>query len=156
MPEFKQAEMLQEFAEEVFEISKDFWAAQSRSRGKNQSEISETEFLTLDILARSAEPLTVGEIQREIGVLPAQMSRIIRSLESKSDGPFVVCSINTGDKRKIDVNLTNLGHDAHRAYREYKLGNMQKMMQSLDLNDRQELMRILRVLQASLRKPPSR
>ena len=152
MSDFEQAEMLQEFAEEVFEISKEFWAVQNRSRGRHPLEISETEFLTLDVLARGSELLTVGEIQREISVLPAQMSRIIRSLENKTDGPFIQCSINPQDKRKINVKLTKLGWDAHRAYREYKLGNLQKILKNLEEHDRQEFMRVLRVIQGNLHK----
>jgi hypothetical protein len=40
--------------------------------------------------------------------LPAQMSRIIRSLEAR-ERPMIVCRINPQDKRKIDVCLTAAG-----------------------------------------------
>ena len=109
MPTLSQAQQLKEFAEEVFELSKDIWTTQSKSKGKDQAEITETEFLALDLLSQS-QPLTVGDIQRKIGVLPAQMSRVIRSLENKSDGPLISCQINPADKRKIDVELTDAGY----------------------------------------------
>ena len=68
MPTLQLAQQLKQFAEEILEISKGFWIAQSRTRGKEPLEITETEFLALDIL-RQSQPLTVGDIQRQIGVL---------------------------------------------------------------------------------------
>lgn len=151
MPTLEQARQLQQFVEEIFEISKDVWAAQSKAKAEHESEISETEFLALDLLVKS-EPLTVGEMQRKIGVLPAQMSRIIRSLESKGGHPLIECNINPNDKRKIDVHLTKAGHQAHDAYRKLKLGSTEKMLLSLSDEDRQEFMRLVRLLRDGMRK----
>ncbi len=146
MPTFQQAEQLRAFAEEVFSLSKEVWAQQSRSPGREPTEITETEFLTLDILSRATETLSVGDIQRQLGVLPAQMSRIIRSLESKPDGPLVRCEINKSDKRKIDVSLTDDGIRTYQAYRQMKLASTQKLLLALSEQDRQEFMRILRLI----------
>ena len=152
MPTSNQAQQLKDFVDEIFELSKAIWAAQSRSKGKDsQQEISETEFLTLDLLTRS-QPLTVGEIQRSIGVLPAQMSRVIRALESKGDEPLIACKINLQDKRKIDVELTPSGEKAHQAYRQMKLGSIEKMLLGLSEHDRGEFMRILRLIREQMRK----
>jgi DNA-binding MarR family transcriptional regulator len=137
--------------EEIFELSKDVWAAQSRAKGKDETEISETEFLALDFLFKSPVPQTVGDIQRYIGVLPAQMSRVIRSLESKGEKPLIRCSINLQDKRKIDVELTDEGRHAHHGYREMKLGSIQKMLLVLSERDREEFVRILRQIRTSMR-----
>lgn len=147
----EQARQLREFAAEIFELSKDVWTAQSRSKGKDSAEITETEFLTLDLL-RKSQPLTVGEIQRHIGVLPAQMSRVIRALESKGDQPLISCKINPDDKRRIDVALTPAGVEAHEAYRQVKLGSVQKLLLSLTDRDREEFMRILRLIRDKARK----
>ena len=152
MPDFKQAEQIKAFADEIFELSTVAWTAQSRSRGKGITELSETEFLTLDILAKAARLYTVGEIQREIGILPAQMSRVIRSLETKADKPLVACRINGEDKRKIDVELTDIGRKAHQAYREIKLGSIQKTLEQLDEQDRNDFLRILRLIRKNLHK----
>jgi DNA-binding MarR family transcriptional regulator len=151
MPEFQQAEQLQAFADEIFELSKESWLAQGRRKGKMHPEITETEFLALDILAKAAQAKTVGEIQREIGVLPAQMSRVIRSLESKGVKPLVQCRINAQDKRRIDVELTPAGREAHRSYREIKLGTIQKSLETLSERDRSEFMRILRLIRENNR-----
>jgi len=150
VPTMEQAKLLQDFVEEIFELSKDVWASQSRAKTKNQAEISETEFLALDLLSKS-QPLTVGEIQKHIGVLPAQMSRIVRALENKGDGPLIECKINLQDKRKIDVVLTEAGDNAHKAYRKLKLGSIEKILLALSEQDRQVFIRILRLIRDTLR-----
>ena len=142
----QQAQQLQEFADEIFEMSKEIWAAQTRAKTKEQPELTETEFLALDILHKAGQSQTVGEIQRTIGILPAQMSRVIRSLESKSDEPLIACRINPTDKRKVDVELTPTGRKAHAGYRQMKLGHILAMLESLETTDRQEFIRILRLI----------
>lgn len=146
---------VQEFAEEVFDMSKMIWAVQSRSKARHQTEITETEFLALDILHKARHTLTVGDIQRQIGVLPAQMSRIIRALEGKSDGPLINCRINPADKRKIDVELTPAGHAAHEAYRHIKLGTIERILGGLTENDRLEFIRLLRLIRDEFPKHPN-
>lgn len=152
MPTLQQAQELKDFVEEIFAISQDFWSAQSRARGRHEAEITETEFLTLDFLLKNEGPLTVGDIQRHIGVLPAQMSRVIRSLESKGDDPLIACKINQSDKRKVNVEITEAGKAAHREYRRIKLASMEKMLTNLSEHDRGELMRLLRMLRDNIRK----
>lgn len=151
MPTLEQARQLQEFAEEIFELSKNIWASQSRDKDKHESEISETEFLALDTLSKH-QPMTVGDIQKEIGVLPAQMSRIIRSLESKGESALISCQINPNDKRKIDVELTAAGRKAHQGYRERKLASTRQVLMALGDEDRQEFMRLLRIIRDAGRK----
>lgn len=148
----QEAQQLQEFANEIFELSKDVWAVQTRSRPRGQTEISETEFLALDVLAKATEKLTVGEIQRSIGIQPAQMSRVVRSLENKSEQPLIACKINPEDKRKVDVELTAAGRKAHHAYRQLKLGSIQKMLHALSGQDREAFMRILRQIRNNVHK----
>src|SRR4051794_7181767 len=90
-------------AEENFALTIVHWRQRLASRHSGDAaELSESQFLTLDTLARAPASLTVGEIQRAIGVLPAQMSRIIRSLESTFAKPMIKCELNRSDKRKID------------------------------------------------------
>jgi len=155
MPQLQQAQQLQEFVNEVFEAAKDSWVAQTRAKTKGHTELTETEFLALDILAQSEQTLTVGEIQKQIGVLPAQMSRVIRSLENKGEKSLVACNINAEDKRKIDVELTPAGRNAHQAYRQMKLGSIQQSLENLSEHDLSEFMRILRRIRENVRKAPS-
>ena len=151
MPTLDQAQQLREFAEEIHELSKRIWISQSESKAQHEAEVTDTEFLALDLLSKS-QPLTVGDIQRQIGVLPAQMSRVIRSLENKGAEPLISCEINPEDKRKINVSLTPAGERVYQAYREVKLGTIRAMLGALSLSDRQELMRLLRIIREQARQ----
>jgi DNA-binding MarR family transcriptional regulator len=131
-------------AEEIFTLS--IMASRKRLVSRNQgdsAELSETQFLTLDTLVRQST-LTVGELQRSIGVLPAQMSRIIRSLESSFDKPLIRCELNQSDKRKIDVAVTPAGRKVFEEFRNVRLGSTVQILSSLPPQDRQEFIRICR------------
>jgi DNA-binding MarR family transcriptional regulator len=97
---------LEELAQNLFDLVTRFSLLVPRGR-RRSGELKEVEFLTLSLLHHH-EPRIVGDIQRQLGVLPAQMSRIIRALEAR-DRPLIICRINPQDKRKIDVTLTPEG-----------------------------------------------
>src|ERR1700722_7009922 len=94
---------LDELAHTLFDVVTQFCLSVPRGR-RRSGDLKEIEFLTLSLL-HQRETLIVGDIQRRLGVLPAQMSRIIRALENLNR-PLIVCRINPNDKRKIDVALT--------------------------------------------------
>lgn len=146
MPESRQT--LEAMAEEIFELSKLVSTARSR-RQTGPDDLSESEFLALDMLARH-EPQTIGEIQKQIGVVPAQMSRIVRALESRAIGSYIRCSINPQDRRRIDVCLTDAGRQAHTAYRTSRLGSMLDILTSLPPDDRVHFMRIMRQIRHTM------
>src|SRR5262245_66398985 len=104
---------LEELAHHLFDVVTRFCLSVPRSRRK-AGDLKDIEFLTLSLL-NQREPLIVGDIQRQLGVLPAQMSRIIRALETR-DRPLISCRINSQDKRKIDVALTPAGRLAFQEY----------------------------------------
>lgn len=82
---------LMEQAEQVLTLAKRAWAGASQ----HTTDISEPEFLTLDHLA-DGKTNYVGRVQEQVGVLPAQMTRILGRLESAG---LVRCQIirNRGD-----------------------------------------------------------
>lgn len=132
---------LDEMAKEIFELYRLIALARSR-RPSGPDDLSEAEFLTLDLLFKR-QPLTIGEIQKEIGVLPAQMSRIVRALEEQGGRGYVECKINSRDRRRIDVKLTESGTEAYENYRTVRLGSMYDILSVLPPDDRLHFMRIL-------------
>lgn len=134
-------ETLDKMVSQVFELYRVIAIARSRNPA-GPADLSETEFLTLDLLTKH-DLLTIGEIQKQIGVLPAQMSRIVRSLEEQGGRGYVECRINPRDRRRIDVSLTTSGAKAHAAYREARMGSMYTILSSLKPDDRIQFMRIL-------------
>lgn len=122
----------------------------SRER-RRSGDLKELELLTLAILQRK-QTMTVGEIQRVLGILPAQMSRIIRSLESRSR-PLIGCRINTSDKRKIDVTLTAAGQRLYQDLRAARSGQLTEVLDRLPEEEREDLLRQLDKLRQLLEDP---
>lgn len=135
-------ETLDKMASEIFELYLLIAIARSRTPS-GPDDLSETEFLTLDILSKN-EPLTIGDVQKRIGVLPAQMSRIVRALEEQGGRGYVECKINPKDRRRIDISLTEAGRKAHESYRTLRLRSMNEVLKALPDDDRLHFMRILR------------
>ena len=90
--------------------------------------------------------MIVGDIQRVLAVLPAQMSRIIRALEAR-ERPLITCRINSQDKRKIDVALTPAGDRALAEYREYRIRGILELLHKLPDEDLGDLDSLLEKLQ---------
>lgn len=144
--------MLDELAREVFEITKITWLTSQRSTPEEQYDLSETEFLALDALEQQQRQqcLTVGEIQKQIRVLPAQMSRILRNLETRHDEPLVQCSINRDDKRRIDVRITDAGREALDIFRSRKIKLNSDAIGRLSPIELSELLRIVRQIRKAM------
>jgi DNA-binding MarR family transcriptional regulator len=136
------ASSLDQMAEEIFSLTVMSW--RERLAARDGTELSETQYLAIESLANSQQPLTVGEIQRAIGVLPAQMSRIILSLEQGFDKPLIRRELNQHDKRKIDVHLLPEGREMHQEFRRSRLSKTVEILKNLSDKDRQEFVRICR------------
>ena len=141
---------LDTMAGEIFELYQLVATARTR-RPSGPDELSETEFLTLDVLSKE-QPLTTGEVQKRVGVLPAQMSGIVRALEKGGGKSFVACSINSKDRRRIDIILTEEGRAAYASFRAARLASMRQILAILAGEDRMHFMRIIRLLTTGLRQ----
>ena len=133
-----------ELARQLFSVATRFCLALPRGR-RRAGDLKDIEFLTLTILS-SHGTMIVGDIQRLLGVLPAQMSRIIRSLEAR-DRPLIACRINPHDKRKIDVCLTAAGEKALAEYRDYRVSGIAELLRRLPEDDLEEVHGVLDKLQ---------
>jgi len=143
---------LMEMANEIVELGNLAVLARARAKAKGDDvaqHLSETEFLTLDCLVKHGGQ-TVGDVQKSIGVLPAQMSRIIRALEQKSGGPYVQCSINPEDRRRVDVVLTDYGKAGYDAYRNARLALTTEVLAGMAPEDRDQFIRILRLIRTHI------
>ncbi len=139
-----------ELAQDLFEVVTQVCLAAQRGRRRGV-DLKEIEFLTLATL-QGRGTMIVGDIQRLLGVLPAQMSRIIRSLENRPQ-PLISCSINSRDKRKIDVCLTPIGEQALLAYQGARVRRIADCLRDLPEDDQEDLARLLTKLLAVLDQP---
>src|SRR5262249_43355886 len=131
---------IQEIAQDLSEVVTHLGLATPRGR-RRTDDLKEVEYLTLAIL-HDRGTMIVGNIQRLLGVLPAQMSRIIRSLENRPE-PLIACRINPRDKRKIDVCLTETGTKALLDYQAVRVHRIVELLHDLPENDQEGLIHLL-------------
>lgn len=122
----------EELALRLFSAVTQFCLLLPRER-RQPGDLKKIEYLTLKILD-SGGVMIVGDIQRLLGVLPAQMSHIIRSLENR-ERPLLACRINPQDKRKIDVCLTLAGEKALAEYESRHIRGIADLLQRLPEED---------------------
>src|SRR5437016_3705925 len=134
---------VEEIAQDLFEVVTQISLSTLRGR-RRVADLNQVEFLTLSIL-HAHDTMIVGDIQRLLGVLPAQMSRIIRALENR-DAPLIACRINPRDKRKIDVCLTPAGEKALTDYRDASVRRIVEHLRHLSEDDQEDLTRTLEKL----------
>lgn len=149
MDTHEKRQQLEKLASEIFELTKLIYRARALTRADAIELLTETESLALELLSKN-EVMSVGEIQKSVGVLPAQMSRIVRALEDKGGEAYISCSINPNDRRRIDVSLTDAGKKALQAYRNARLASIMKILSILDVTDRDEFMRMLRKIHKNI------
>jgi DNA-binding MarR family transcriptional regulator len=140
----------EELAQNLFDVITHFCLRAPRGRRQERG-LKEIEFLTLALLRRQAS-LIVGDIQRALGVLPAQMSRVIRALEGREQ-PLIVCRINTRDKRKIDVTLTPAGLRACQDYQDVRLRHIGELLGRLSEDELEDLHHLLERTQDLIKVP---
>lgn len=138
---------IDDLAHELFEVVTQICLSALRGR-RRSGDLKEVEFLTLSLLHGNTT-MIVGEIQRLLGILPAQMSRIIRSLENR-ESPLIECRINARDKRKIDVCLTPHGERALDEYQSVRVARLMERLRGLSEEDQEEVLHVLQKLRSLL------
>jgi DNA-binding MarR family transcriptional regulator len=136
-----------ELSQSLFGILARFGMSVLRARRRG-TDLKELEFLTLAML-NERETMIVGDIQRLLGVLPAQMSRILRALETR-ERPLIFCRINVQDKRKVDVALTAAGVKALRDYQGSRIQQINTLLSKLPPEDLEKLQQLLERFQSLL------
>jgi DNA-binding MarR family transcriptional regulator len=138
----EESRQLEAIAQEMFRLNFMFWTLRHRNRITDPFDLTDPEFVTLDTLAERGM-CTVGEIQQVLDVRPAQMSRIIRSLENKLAKALIACSINPTDKRKINVSITEQGRKARDDYKSRWISSNVKLLKGLSDSEQVELERLI-------------
>ena len=138
---------VEDLAHELFDVVTQICLSTLRGR-RRSGDLKEVEFLTLSLL-QGNQTMIVGDIQRVLGILPAQMSRIIRSLENRAN-PLIECRINPRDKRKIDVCLTPQGEQSLGEYQGVRVGRIIDRLHTMPEEDQDDMMRVLNKLHGLL------
>jgi DNA-binding MarR family transcriptional regulator len=143
---------LEDTARDLFEVVTQIGLTTLRGR-RRTGDLKEVEFLALALLHEHGT-MIVGDIQRLLGVLPAQMSRIIRSLEAK-ERALIACQINSRDKRKVDVCITPAGEKALVEYQASRTGRLLEILRDLPEEEREDINRLVDKLHGLLERLPA-
>jgi DNA-binding MarR family transcriptional regulator len=138
---------IDDIAQELFQVVTQICLSTLRGR-RRSGDLKEVEFLTLSLLQANGT-MIVGDIQRILGILPAQMSRVIRALENR-ERALIQCRINPRDKRKIDVELTAHGEKALLDYQGKRVGRIVEQLNSLTDDDQEDMIHALNKLHGLL------
>ena len=138
---------IDDIAHELFQVVTQICLSTLRGR-RRSGDLKEVEFLTLSLL-QAHGTMIVGDIQRVLGILPAQMSRVIRALENR-ERPLIHCRINSRDKRKIDVELTTHGEKSLLDYQGKRVGRIVEQLIDLSDEDQDDLIHALNKLHGLL------
>jgi DNA-binding MarR family transcriptional regulator len=142
---------LDDLAQDLFDVLARVGAAAPRGR-RRAGDLKDIEYHTLALLHERGT-MIVGDIQRQLGVLPAQMSRIIRALEDRPL-PLIACRINPHDKRKIDVDLTEAGEKALEEYQSDRVRRLAELLHDLTEGEQESLVLLLDRLRTLLDQAP--
>lgn len=142
---------LEEISEDLFEVVTQVCMTVPRGRRRN-GDLKEIEFQTLAILQERGT-MIVGDIQRLLGVLPAQMSRVIRALETRRGG-LISCRINPSDKRKIDVCISENGEKACHEYRAARVKRLSELLHDLTEDEQGQVIHLLDRIRGLLERQP--
>ncbi|MCO6439335.1 MAG: MarR family transcriptional regulator [Phycisphaerae bacterium] len=124
-----------QLAEAILAMSKKSWIEAS----SETAEITESEFLALDYLAEVGTA-TVGEAQKHMRVVPAQMSRLLRRLQAAK---LVTSGINREDRRRVDMTISESGRAVHAKYRTAKLAPIVAALDRLSRDEREAFMKLV-------------
>jgi DNA-binding MarR family transcriptional regulator len=144
---------VERIAQDLFDVLTHIGLA-AAARRRPAGMLKEIEYQTLAIL-HDHGTMVVGHIQRLLGVLPAQMSRVIRSLEDR-DRPMIACHINSHDKRKVDVSMTPAGAKALQDYQAARVDRLSAALRELPSDAQEELGQLVERLRDRLKFTPSR
>ncbi len=136
------SDRLEDIAKEILNLQLMFWILRHRNKVDDPFDLTESEYAVLAHLAKT-EVCTIGELQKLLAVRPAQMSRIIRSLENKEKSSLIKCEINPTDKRKVNVQATDSGKKAYTECMKLRLAANLKLLEHLEESEQKELKKVL-------------
>lgn len=111
---------------------------------KSEKKINDSlrgEQFVLTYIARHGGSVIPSEISNEMGISTARVAAALGSLESKG---MISRSIDTRDRRRILVELTEEGRAQEDRHAKAIMGMVTRMLQDLGETDASELLRILK------------
>ena len=132
-----------DYRELAAEFFKDLHSLRKARPQKHISESLRGEAFALQYIAFHDGPVLPGEISGEMGISSARIAAALNSLEKKG---LVTRRIDPEDRRRILVELTELGTAQAQEHTEEVLSNITQMLSQLSEHDAREYVRITAIL----------
>ena len=132
-----------DYRELAAEFFKDLHSLRKARPQKHISESLRGEAFALQYIAFHDGPVLPGEISGEMGISSARIAAALNSLEKKG---LVTRRIDPEDRRRILVELTELGKEQARKHTEEILDNITQILSVLSEEDAREYVRITSIL----------
>ena len=137
-----------EYRELAVEFFKDLHSLKKVRPQKHISESLRGEAFALQYIAYHNGPVLPGEISDEMGISSARIAAALNSLEKKG---LVTRRIDPEDRRRILVELTELGQEQARRHTEEILNNITQMLSALSEQDARDYVRITAILARNMK-----
>ena len=111
-------------------------------------ELTKTQLKAMLVIARE-KTLSMGELADQLGIQPEQATRVIGSLAEKQ---LVERSIHPGNRRQIDISLTENGIDYLDSLKESYGRTLSKALDKLTFEEQQDFLTALRIVMRTLDK----
>ncbi len=125
------------------EFFKDLHSLKKARPQKHISESLRGEAFAMQYIAHHDGPVLPGEISNEMDISSARIAAALNSLEKKG---LVTRRIDPEDRRRILVELTELGQEQAHKHTEEILDNITQMLSVLNEEDAREYVRITSIL----------
>lgn len=137
-----------DYRELAAEFFKDLHSLKKARPQRHISESLRGETFALQYIAYHDGPVLPGEISGEMGISSARIAAALNNLEKKG---LVTRRIDPDDRRRILVELTELGKEQARKHTEEILDNITQMLSVLSEQDAREYVRITAILAKNMK-----
>lgn len=136
-----------DYSELAAELLRSMHALRRFKPQRNINEAIQGETFVLGYIVHHGGEVLPGDISQEMDVSSARIAAALNSLEKKG---LVTRQIDTNDRRKIIVGITQEGRNLAGKHNQAALGVAVKMLECLGEHDAREYVRIMKKLAESL------
>ena len=130
------------------EVAKEFFRLRQSVRQSNAEKhmdmLSKGEGIMLECVENNGGVIMPGEIAKIVGVSTARVAKFLNSAESKG---YILRKNVEGDRRKVNVVLTDAGFEKVRREREKMLARLTLFLEKLGEEDTENFIRIMKKMQ---------
>lgn len=104
------------------------------------SAVMRGEMAVIRRLSDEAEPISAGDISRDLHMSTPRIAAVLNSLQKKE---LIRRSADLADRRRVLVSLTERGKQAHEEKKNHIVENLHRLLEAMGETDAQEFVRLV-------------